>query len=100
MHIELAVVYSKLIIEITEKKTLKRQRAINKILENKFLKKGFKIKKRKGLKTAVIDYICHKLVINRNALDNRIQSGKALQLLVDHFGTKIIIVIPRNDMTI
>ena len=69
---ELAVVYLELIVEVTEKKTLKRQRAINKILENKFLKKGFKTKKEKGLKMAVIDYICHELVINRNALDNRI----------------------------
>ena len=72
MHIELAVVYLEFMVEVMEKKTLKRQRAINKMLENEFLKKGFETKKGKGLKMAVIDYICHELVINRNALDNRI----------------------------
>ena len=69
---ELAVVYLELIMEVTKKNTLKRQKAINKALENKFLKKGFKTKKGKGLKMAIINYICHELVINRNALDNRI----------------------------
>ena len=41
------------------------------MLRNKFLKNGFKTKKGKGLKTAVIDYIYYKLVINKNILDLR-----------------------------
>jgi hypothetical protein len=69
-------------------------------LGNDLLKKGFKTKKGKGLKTALIDYICYELVINRNALDNRIQGGKALWLLVNYFSAGIIIVIPRNSMAV
>jgi DNA-binding Xre family transcriptional regulator len=57
---------------VTEKKISKRQRALNVALGNDLLKKGFKTKKGKGLKTALIDYICYELIINRNALDNRI----------------------------
>ena len=100
MHMELAVVYLELIAEVIEKKILKGQRVLNIVLGNKLLKKGFKTKKGKGLKTALIDYICYELVIDRNALDNRIQGGKALWLLVDHFGAGIIIVIPGNGMAV
>ena len=100
MHMELAVVYSELMAEVTEKKISKGQRALNVALGNELSKKGFKTKKGKGLKTALIDYICHELVIDRNALDNRIQGGKALRLLVDHFGAGIIIVIPGNGMAV
>jgi len=70
------------------------------VLGNNLLKKGFKTKKGKGLKTALIDYIYHKLVINRNILDNRIQGGKALRLLVNYFSAGIIIVIPRNSIAV
>ena len=69
---ELATIYSELIAEVTEKKTSKTQRVLNAALRNELLKKGFKTKKGKGLKTALIDYICYELVIDRNALDNRI----------------------------
>ena len=72
MHIELATIYSELMAEVTEKKTLKTQRVLNAALRNKLLKKGFKTKKGKGLKMALIDYIYYKLIINRNILDNRI----------------------------
>ena len=49
---------------------------------------------------ALIDYICYKLVINRNVLDNRIQGGKALRLLVNYFSAGIIIVIPGNGIAV
>ena len=100
MYIELAVIYLELIVEVTEKKISKRQRVLNIALGNKLLKKGFKTKKGKGLKTALIDYICYELIINRNALDNRIQGRKALRLLVNHFSAEIIIVIPRNSIAV
>ena len=41
------------------------------MLRNKLLKNSFKTKKGKGLKTADIDYICYKLIINRNILNLR-----------------------------
>ena len=70
MHIKLTEVYIKFIKEVTFiNKATKEEKAKKKALKTEFKLKGCPTAKRKGLKSAMIQYICHKLIMERNALD-------------------------------
>ena len=75
--------YIKLIKEaIFISKTTKEEKAKKNTLKTEFRLKGCPTAKKKGLKLAIIQYIYHKLVIERNILDYRTQYKKSIKCLI------------------
>ena len=84
MHIELTKAYIELIKEVTFiNKATKEEKAKKKALKMELELKEYPTAKGKGLKSAIIQYICCEFVIERNALDYRTQCRKSIKYLVD-----------------
>ena len=72
MYIKFIKAYIELIKEVIFiSKATKEEKAKKKILKTELKLKKYPTVKGKGLKSAIIQYICHKLVMERNALDYR-----------------------------
>ena len=72
IYIELVKVYIKLIKEVIFiNKIIKKEKVKKKALKMEFKLKDYFIVKGKGLKLAIIQYICRELIIKRNVLDYR-----------------------------
>ena len=70
MYIKLINVYIKLIKKaIFISKATKEEKVKKNALKMEFRLKGCPIAKRKGLKLAIIQYICRELIIKRNTLN-------------------------------
>ena len=101
MHIELTDAYIELVKEATfTSEATKEEKAKKKALKTELRLKGCPTAKGKGLKSAMIQYICRELVMERNALDYRTQCGKSVKCLVDQVGPGIIPVLPEGGMNV
>ena len=76
--------YVKLIKEVIFiNKATKEEKAKKKALKTEFKLKRCPTAKGKRLKLAIIQYICHKLIMERNALDYKTQCRKSVKCLVN-----------------
>ena len=90
-QIYIIYIYMKLInayIKLAKKaifisKATKEEKAKKKALKTKLKLKGYPTAKRKGLKSIIIQYICYKLVMERNILNYRTQCGKSIKCLIN-----------------
>jgi hypothetical protein len=101
MHMELTEAYIELIKEATfTSGATKEEKAKKNALKTELRLKGCPTAKGKGLKSAMIQYICRELVMEKNALDHRTQCGKSVKCLVDQVGPGIIPVLPEGGMNV
>ena len=98
---ELTDVYIKLVKKaIFISKATKEEKAKKKALKTEFRLKGYPTAKGKGLKLVIIQYICYKLVIERNVLNYRTQYGKSVKYLVNQVDLRIILVLLKSGINV
>src|SRR6266568_3781487 len=101
MHMELTEAYIELIKEATfTNEATKEEKAKKKALKAELKLKGCPTAKGKGLKSAMIQYICRELAMERNTLEYITQRGKSVKCLVDQVGPGIIPVLPEGGMNV